>query len=50
MCLLFQNSISDHEKILDENNPRDLIDDYLIELKKNRDNPESLFSRNCKSS
>ncbi|KAB7493704.1 Cytochrome P450 6B1 [Armadillidium nasatum] len=36
--------VKEHIKNLDENNPRDYIDDYLIEEKKHRDNPDSTMS------
>ncbi|KAL7644652.1 UNVERIFIED_CONTAM: hypothetical protein RMT77_004193 [Armadillidium vulgare] len=36
--------VKEHIKNLDENNPRDYIDDYLIEEKKQRDNPDSTMS------
>ncbi|RXG69894.1 cytochrome P450 2L1, partial [Armadillidium vulgare] len=33
--------IDDHIKTLDENDPRDYIDDYLIEMEKQKDDPSS---------
>ncbi|KAB7493702.1 Cytochrome P450 2L1 [Armadillidium nasatum] len=36
--------VNEHIKSLDESNPRDYIDEYLIEMKKQIDNPESTMS------
>ncbi|RXG57098.1 cytochrome P450 2L1 [Armadillidium vulgare] len=36
--------VNEHIKNLDENDPRDYIDDYLLEEKKHRDNPVSTTS------
>ena len=43
LFILTQEAIQEHQTDLDVNNPRDLIDDYLIESDKNSDNPDSLF-------
>ncbi|RXG57936.1 hypothetical protein Avbf_09876 [Armadillidium vulgare] len=40
----FQSMIDEHLKILDKNNPRDFIDDYLIEMDKQKNNPDSTMS------
>lgn len=40
----FRESIREHEKTIDENNPRDLIDVYLKEMKLQRNNPDSTFT------
>ncbi|KAB7501848.1 hypothetical protein Anas_13179, partial [Armadillidium nasatum] len=40
----FQSTIDEHLKILDKNNPRDFIDDYLIEMDKQKNNPDSTMS------
>ena len=45
MFSLFQRIVNEHEKSFDENNPRDLVDEYLIELKKSNSDPDSLFNR-----
>jgi hypothetical protein len=34
-CLFFQEAIREHKRTLDENEPRDFIDVYLKEIKKN---------------
>ncbi|RXG54310.1 hypothetical protein Avbf_12467 [Armadillidium vulgare] len=36
--------INDHIKTLDLNDPRDYIDDYLIEMEKQKDDPSSTMS------
>ena len=41
----FQRLIAEHEKTFDENNPRDLVDEYLIELSKTGSDPHSLINR-----
>ncbi|KAB7503700.1 Cytochrome P450 2L1 [Armadillidium nasatum] len=38
------STIDEHLKILDKNNPRDFIDDYLIEMDKQKNNPDSTMS------
>ncbi|XP_069672280.1 methyl farnesoate epoxidase-like [Periplaneta americana] len=40
----FRQSIREHHKSLDENNPRDLTDVYLKEMKRQYDNPDSTFT------
>ncbi|KAB7500703.1 Cytochrome P450 2L1 [Armadillidium nasatum] len=40
----FMEIIDDHIKTLDENDPRDYIDDYLIEMEKQKDDPSSTMS------
>lgn len=41
----FYNTIEEHEKSLDESDPRDLIDNYLLEIRKGRDgfNKDELY-------
>ena len=39
-----QETIDDHKCRLDENDPRDLIDEYLIELHKQKYSDDSLLS------
>ena len=41
----FQESVRQHEETFDERNPRDLIDDYLIELKKAEQSPDKPVNR-----
>ncbi|KAB7507566.1 Flavonoid 3',5'-hydroxylase [Armadillidium nasatum] len=36
--------VDEHQKNLDENNPRDFIDDYLIEIERQKSNPDSTMS------
>lgn len=40
----FREIIKEHEKTIDENNPRDLIDVYLRELKQQSSNPDTTFT------
>ncbi|XP_069696212.1 methyl farnesoate epoxidase-like [Periplaneta americana] len=40
----FKEIISEHEKTIDENNPRDLIDVYLREMKQQSSNPDTTFT------
>jgi hypothetical protein len=42
--LFFQETIREHIKTLDENEPRDFIDMYLNEMKKNDGSNNSSFS------
>lgn len=39
-----KRTIKEHEENLDENNPRDFIDTYLIELRKQNTNTESIYT------
>jgi hypothetical protein len=39
-----QRTIAKHEHTLDENNPRDFIDTYLIEMKKHNTDGNSIFT------
>uniref|UniRef100_A0A1B6MFM2 Cytochrome P450 n=1 Tax=Graphocephala atropunctata TaxID=36148 RepID=A0A1B6MFM2_9HEMI len=39
-----QETIQEHREILDPNNPRDLIDNYLIEIERHKDSYPSYFS------
>jgi hypothetical protein len=41
---LLQRTVREHEEDLDENNPRDFIDTYLIEMRKQSSNAESIFT------
>ncbi|RXG51102.1 hypothetical protein Avbf_11006 [Armadillidium vulgare] len=41
MTKRFQSYIDEHKKTLDENNPRDYIDEYLIEMKRQESQPDS---------
>ena len=38
-----QELITEHQSTLDVANPRDLLDDYLIESNKSANDPKSLF-------
>ncbi|XP_069696214.1 methyl farnesoate epoxidase-like [Periplaneta americana] len=40
----FREIINEHEKTIDENNPRDLIDVYLREMKQQSSNPDTTFT------
>ncbi|KAL7642656.1 UNVERIFIED_CONTAM: hypothetical protein RMT77_007221 [Armadillidium vulgare] len=40
----FQSYIDEHKKTLDENNPRDYIDEYLIEMKRQESQTDSTMS------
>ncbi|KAB7507567.1 Cytochrome P450 2L1 [Armadillidium nasatum] len=40
----FKKDIEEHIATLDENNPRDFIDEYLIEMEKQKDDPDSTMS------
>uniref|UniRef100_A0A1B6KG18 Cytochrome P450 n=1 Tax=Graphocephala atropunctata TaxID=36148 RepID=A0A1B6KG18_9HEMI len=40
---LIKETVKEHREVLDPNNPRDLIDNYLIEMDRNKGNPDSLF-------
>ncbi|RXG58122.1 cytochrome P450 2C28, partial [Armadillidium vulgare] len=42
----FKTEVNDHMKTLDSTNPRDFIDEYLIEMEKQKDNPDNVMS--CK--
>ncbi|RXG55496.1 cytochrome P450 2C28, partial [Armadillidium vulgare] len=44
LIIIIQEIIDDHIKTLDENDPRDYIDDYLIEMEKQKDDPSSTMS------
>uniref|UniRef100_A0A1B6FWU3 Cytochrome P450 n=1 Tax=Cuerna arida TaxID=1464854 RepID=A0A1B6FWU3_9HEMI len=39
-----QETIQEHKEILDSNNPKDLIDNYLIEIERNKNSHPSYFS------
>lgn len=39
------NKINEHEQTLDENNVRDYIDGFLIEMKKHQNNPRTTFTK-----
>uniref|UniRef100_A0A1B6LKL5 Cytochrome P450 n=1 Tax=Graphocephala atropunctata TaxID=36148 RepID=A0A1B6LKL5_9HEMI len=39
-----RETVKEHREVLDPNNPRDLIDNYLIEMDRNKGNPDSLFT------
>ncbi|CAC5395592.1 unnamed protein product [Mytilus coruscus] len=45
----FQNEINEHEKTLDENNIRDFIDAYLVELRQERDTANYFSGENLLS-
>ncbi|KAK4290284.1 hypothetical protein Pmani_036800 [Petrolisthes manimaculis] len=40
----FIDDIKEHQRTLDPNNPRDLMDGYLIEMEERKDDPHSTFS------
>ncbi|RXG64389.1 cytochrome P450 2L1 [Armadillidium vulgare] len=40
----FKTEVNDHMKTLDSTNPRDFIDEYLIEMDKQKDNPDNVMS------
>ncbi|KAL7640129.1 UNVERIFIED_CONTAM: hypothetical protein RMT77_009543 [Armadillidium vulgare] len=44
MLKTFQEYVDEHQKNLDENNPRDFIDDYLLEIERQKSNPDSTMS------
>lgn len=39
-----KRTVREHEQNLDENNPRDFIDTYLIQMRKQKTNAESIFT------
>jgi len=41
---IFQKSIREHKKTIDENNARDLIDVYLREINLQKNKPDSTFT------
>ncbi|KAB7507563.1 hypothetical protein Anas_03198 [Armadillidium nasatum] len=40
----FKTEVNNHMKTLDSTNPRDFIDEYLIEMEKQKDNPDNVMS------
>ena len=42
-----QKIIQEHRKTFDENNPRDVIDKYFIEIEKNKSDPNTIFTKDC---
>ncbi|XP_045128278.1 cytochrome P450 2L1-like isoform X2 [Portunus trituberculatus] len=40
----FKEEIEEHKTTLDSDNPRDLIDSYLVEIEAKKDDPETTFS------
>ena len=40
-----KETIDEHIESVDEDNPKDLIDDYLIAMKKGMKDPDNRFSR-----
>jgi len=40
--------MEEHESSVDEGNSRDLIDDYLIAMRKERKDSDSRFGKECK--
>lgn len=40
----FRETINEHDKTMDEDNPRDLIDVYLREIKEQSNNPDTTFT------
>lgn len=39
-----QKSMNEHKQVLDPDNPRDFIDIYLTEIRKNSNNPDTTFT------
>lgn len=42
--MVLQDVVEEHRATLDRDNPRDIIDSYLIEMEERKDDPDSTFS------
>ena len=43
----FQEVIEEHVENFDPNNPQDFIDHYLVEIQKEKNNPNTTFKDDC---
>ena len=47
MNSIFQSVIDEHLKSLDRDNPRDLVDFYLLAIEENKNDPNTTFKDDC---
>lgn len=43
LITVHQNIIAEHKETLDPDNPRDLVDQYLLKMESEKNNPDSVF-------